>query len=129
MKNKSSNADSSRAIKLTIYTVVTHSLLPLALFPVSLYVMPQFMSSFLETGRDPTVTLRIVSAVTNFVGRYPHLCIVILGAGIIIDAVICFALFRSKRKIAGDLWSGLVILIQAVFAGVCALALASVFAD
>jgi len=129
MGKKSSNAELRRAIKLTVYTVVTHSLLPLMLFPVSLYVMPRFMEQFTMTGMEASACLKIVSAVTSFVGRYPYFFTFILGAGITVDAAICFVFFRSKRKIGGDIWSGLVILVQAVFAGVCALAFASVFGD
>lgn len=129
MENRASNTDASRTIKLTTFTVVTHSLLPLALLVLSLYAMPHFMTSFLETGRDPTTSLKIASAVTNFVGCYPHIYILILGAAIALDAVICFSLFGSKRKFIGDVWSAFVILVQAIFAGVCALAFASVFAE
>ena len=122
-----SGTESRRTVKLTILTVLTHALLPLVVLPISLYVMPRFVASLTETGMEAPASLRLVLQVTGFVYSYWYLYILILVAGVIVDGAICFSLFGSQRRFSGDLWSGAVILVQALFAGLCILAVASVW--
>lgn len=129
MQSQPTNTNLNRTMKLTALTVLTHALLPLLLLPLSLYAMPQFVTAFETAGMPAAPSLRVVLHVTSFVGGYWHFYIIILAAAVVADAAICFSLFRSGRKIAADLWSGFVILTQAVFAALCALAFSQVWAD
>jgi hypothetical protein len=128
MEKEAGSTYSGRSTRLSILAVVTHSLLPLALVPISVYVMPQFVASFTEADLVPSGSLKFVLGVTGFIYGCWYCYVSILGVGIIVDLVICFLLFRSKRKVAGDLWSGFVILIQAVFAVLFVLGLSQVWA-
>lgn len=123
MENNSSKPDVSGIVKSTILTVITHSLLPLTLFPFALFVVPTFAAKAGEFGVElPKLTLFVFN-LSSFISRYWYLCVLILGFGLTIDAVIYFLLFRFTKKTVVYLWSGLVIFIQAVFAGLCVLAL------
>ncbi len=123
MENGLSKADVNRIIKSTILTVITHLLLPLTLFPFAFVVVPPFAEKSRELGLEVSKLTVLVFNLSSFICRYWYLYILILGCAVTIDAVICFSLFRFKKKIVNHLWSGLVILIEAVFAGLCVSAL------
>ncbi len=123
MEDSSSKADVNRIIKSTILTVITHLLLPLTLFPFALFVVPSFAARSRELGVEISKLTVLVFNLSSFICQYWYFYILILGFAAIIDAVIYFSLFHFKRKIVTYLWSGSVILIEAVFAGLCVLAL------
>ena len=123
MENGLSKADINRIIKSTILTVITHLLLPLTLFPFAFFVVPSFAAKSRELGVEVSKLTALVFNLSSFICQYWYLCILILGFAVTIDAMICFSLFRLKKKIVTHLWSGLVILIETVFIGLCVLAL------
>ena len=106
MEGSSSKADVNRIIKSTILTVITHLLLPLALFPFALFVVPSFAAKSRELGVEVSRLTVLVFNLSSFICQYWYLYILILGFAATIDAVICFSLFHFKRKIVTYLWSG-----------------------
>ena len=123
MEGSSSKTDVNRILKSTILTVITHLLLPLTFFPFAFFVVPSFAAKARELGVGVSKSTVLVFNLSSFICQYWYLYILILGFAATIDAVICFSLFHFKRKIVTYLWSGSVILIEAVFAGLCVLAL------
>ncbi len=123
MENGLSKADVNRIIKPTILTVITHLLLPLTLFPFAFFIVPPFAEKSMELSVEVSKLTVLVFNLSSFICRYWYLYILILVFAATINAVICFSLFRFKKKIVTHLWSGLVILIEAVFAGLCVLTL------
>ncbi|MBW8000453.1 MAG: hypothetical protein FVQ80_00330 [Planctomycetes bacterium] len=123
MQDSLSKADVNRIIKSTIPTVITHLLLPLTFFPFAFFVVPSFAAKARELGVGVSKSTVLVFNLSSFICQYWYLCILILGFAVTIDAVICFFLFRLKRKIVTQLWSGFVILTEAVFASLCVLVL------
>ena len=123
MENGLSKADVNRIIKSTILTVITHLLLPLTLFPFAFFVVPSFVAKSRELGVQVSKLTALVFNMSSFICQYWYLYILILGFAVTLDAVICFSLFRFKKKIVTHLWSGSVILVETVFAGLCVLSL------
>ncbi len=116
-------ANASSITKSTILTVITHLLLPLTLFPFAFFMVPPFAAKSSEMGIEISKLTSLVFDLSSFICRYWYLCILILVLAVTIDAMICYFLFRLKRKIVTQLWSGFVILTEAVFAGLCVLVL------
>jgi len=123
MENGLSKSGANRIIKLTVLTVITHSLLPLALFLVAFLVVPSFAARSRELGVEISRLTAFVFNLSSFIRWHQYFCILIFGFAIIIDAVICFSLFRFRKKTAIHLWSGSIILIEFVLAALCVLAL------
>ena len=127
VENGLSNADvnqiTKEGVKSTLLTVIIHLLLPLSLFPFAFFIVPSFSEKSRELGVEVPALTALVFNLSDFVCQYWYLSILILGFAVTIDAVICFSIYRFKKKIIRHLWSGLVILIEAVFIGLCVLAL------
>ena len=118
-------ANASSITKSTILTVITHLLLPLTLFPFAFFMVPPFAAKSSEMGIEISKLTSLVFDLSSFICRYWYLYILILLFAVTIDAVICFSIRRFKKKIISFLWSGLIILIEGVFAGLCVFALLS----
>jgi type II secretory pathway component PulF len=101
------------------YAVIVHSVMPLMLLVLSVYVMPRLQVSFQETSDGLPASLKRVAIVTNFIGRYWHIYLLLFGAGVAADAMICYRLFRSGRTIAARLWTTLITAVELCFVGWC----------
>lgn len=125
MEKDLSKADASSITKSTTLTTITHLLLPLTLFPFVFFVVPPFAAKSSEMGIEISKLTALVFNLSSFICQYWYLFILILGFAAAIDAVICFSLLRFKKKKITRLWSGSVILIEIVFAGLYVTALLS----
>lgn len=123
MEDSLSKAEVKKNIKSTIFTVITHSLLPLTLVPFAFFVVPFFTEKAREVDIELHKLTILVFNLSSFICQHLYLCVLIIGFAITLDAMICFSLLRLKKKMLTHLWSGLVILIEAVFVGLCVFAL------
>jgi hypothetical protein len=63
--------------------------------------------------------LKRVATVTNFIGRYWHIYLLLFGVGVAADAMICYRLFSSGRTITARLWTTLLTAVELCFVGWC----------
>lgn len=115
--------DRQKALRSAGYAALVHAALPVGLVPFCLFIVPHFAALFSQIGSELPASLRLFLRLTDFLSRYWLLYLVALAGVMIADGVICFLLFRSKR-LAGHLWSWLVVFIEAGLAGYCLLILA-----
>ena len=101
----------------TTLTVITHSLLPLMLFPFAFFVTPPFEEKSSQLFVEPSKLTLFIFGLSSFIRNYWYFCLLILGFALAVDASVYVLLFHSKKKVAASFWSALVILIEAVFAG------------
>ena len=102
--------------------MITHALLPLALFPFAFFVVPIFAAKANELGFELDKWTLLIFKLVFFICSYWYLYILILILLLTIDAIVLVSLTRLS-KTAGCFWSGLVVFIEAGVLGLCVAAL------
>ena len=73
MEGRLTKADFNNIRKPTISTLITHSLLPLALFPFAFFVVPFFATKSKEFGFEASILTALVFNLSSFICQYWYL--------------------------------------------------------
>ncbi|MHC4479027.1 MAG: hypothetical protein ACYTEL_25665 [Planctomycetota bacterium] len=120
MKDESPEIVQAKHIGSTVYAVVVHSSVPLMLLFLSVYVMPRVQQSSFRIGDELPASLTRIVPVTDFIGRHWHIYVVLLAMAVAADAMICYHLFRSGRRLAAFIWVSLIAAAELGVVGWCA---------
>jgi hypothetical protein len=123
LSNTVVNKITKEDVRSTILTVIVHLLIPLSLVPFSFFVVPSFVAKSRELSMEIPALTALFFNLSAFVCQYWYVYLLILAFAVTIDAVICFSIYHFKKKIIYPLWSGSVILVEAICIGLCVLAL------
>lgn len=120
MKDESPEIVQAKGIGSTVYAVVVHSCVPVMLLFLSVYVMPRVQQSSFRIGDEVPASLRRIVPLTEFIGRHWQIYLVLLAVALAADAMICYHLFRSGRRLAARIWVSLIAVVELGVVGWCA---------